>query len=78
MRQVGTGLLGSKDMRETLFPWFGFGSQELQPPMIMINLFELVVVVVLVEVVLVVGFEDGVVYDVAERSKMRNGESRDP
>ena len=67
---MGTGLLGSKDMRETLFQWFGFGSQALQLPIIMINLFELV----LVEVMLVVGFKDGVVDDVAERSKMKEGE----
>ena len=69
---MGTGLLGSKDMRETLFQWCGTSAllHPLQPPIIMINLFELfsIVVMVLVEVVLVVGFVDwAVVVDVAER-----------
>ena len=63
-------MLGSKDMRETLFQWCGPSAQPLQPPIIMINLFELfsMVVVVNVEVVLVVGSVDwAVVVDVAER-----------
>ena len=49
-RQAGTGLLGSKDMRETsvLVP------QVSPPPVIMMNWSEDVVVVVLVEVVTVV------------------------
>ena len=76
-RQVGTGLLVSKDMRETLFQWCGPSSaQPLQPPTIMINLFELfsVVVVVNVEVVLVVGFEDWAVVDIAERWRFLKNE----
>ena len=49
-RQVGTGFLGSKDMRETLVsvPQFSL------PPIIMMNWPGVVVVVVLVEVVTVV------------------------
>ena len=49
-RQVGTGFLGSKDMRETLVSVPQFSS----PPIIMMNCPWVVVVVVLVEVVTVV------------------------